>query len=689
MKFIFRITIVLSLFILIPGSVGFTAEQPADETQQEEFVMDEVVVTATKTAEKRKDVSNAVITKDAPDIRESTARSLGELLANEPGIDWRTYGGYGGAPEMIHIRGMGADGTQVFVNGINVNLPSVGTADTARIPLASIDRVEIVKGAGSLLYGSGAMGGTVNIITKSPRRDGMDFKVLAGYGTQNTYQLAVENGMYVTEAFGYYLTAGRKETDGFRDNSGLTHNDVSLKLLFDKGPLFQVSAYGDHIDREFGRPGVEPPPGTRDFYAGGVRVYSSDAASTLDEGSDEDSHLALEVSSAPVDWLSLKLRGDYSHAKNYNLTRYYDAWTVGTVPGSKTWTTNQVSTVEGTAEVKPFAGASVLFGADYKGYDWKNETVDLNGFGIEDETSRTSVKAHLFTRGAFAEAQYRPLKYVKALAGIRHEHHSTYGGEDVPRFGLIINPLEITTIKLSHGKHYKAPTPNDLFWPYEDWGWGMGAQGNINLRPETGWHTDATLEQSLFDNKVFLTFSMFRWNIDDKIQWIPDASFFYRPQNVAQYEATGFETGLKVGPYYNTTLALNYTKLNAKEQKQNGLKRPALNTPENQFKGVLTYSASFGLTATATATFVGTRPGYYANDSIPVPAKKLPDYWTVDMKLEQRLFKHWLLTLQGNNLFNQGYETYAANFYDASGVGTLSSFPGAGRSVFASVAYEF
>ncbi|MBW1867857.1 MAG: TonB-dependent receptor, partial [Deltaproteobacteria bacterium] len=145
--------------------------------------LDEVVVSATKTEEKRKDVSSFVIVIDEMDIEESPAKTLGELLANEPGIDWRTRGDYGGARGEIHIRGMSGDATQVRVNGVTINSPSFGSADVSKIPLNSIERIEIVEGSGSVLYGSGAMGGTVNIITKRPEREETDFKASAGFGS--------------------------------------------------------------------------------------------------------------------------------------------------------------------------------------------------------------------------------------------------------------------------------------------------------------------------------------------------------------------------------------------------------------------------------------------------------------------------------------------------------------------------
>ncbi|NVL89645.1 MAG: TonB-dependent receptor [Desulfobacterales bacterium] len=648
-------------------------------------LMDEVIVTATKTTEKRKDIPNAVILMDEADIQASPAKSLGEILANELGIDWRTRGNYGGASQEIHIRGMGGDATHVFVNGVSVNSPSLGTADLGRIPLNNIERIEVVKGSGSLLYGSGAMGGTINIITKRPKRDKIDAKVSAGYGSQDTCLVSAEHGgMFTFGDLGYYLTANQRKSDGFRDNSDLTHQDVSLNLVLDKGDHLDISLYGDYIDREYGRPGVEPPPGTQDYYINEVIFYNSDVASLIDHGTDEDGHVVLQIKSKPVEWLSLNFRGDYTCLENYNYDRYHSSG-----KGKKTWTINEVTGIEGNIEIKPFEGANFLLGAEYKDYDWKNENVDLDTNGAEVAGTRSKTKADLHTKGIFAEIQYRPCKYFKALAGIRHEDHSTFGYEDLPRFGLIVNPLKNTVLKFSRGKHFKAPTPNDLFWPYEDWGWGMGAEGNPNLKPETGWHADATAEQTFFDEKVFITLSCFKWNIDDKISWVPDSNFFYRPQNLDSYEADGWELGTKIGPFYNLILALSYTNTDAEETKKGGARRQARYTPDDQFKGSLTYWTELGLNATTTVRYVGKRPGMYDNDTDINPSRTLASYWTTDIKIEQRLYDHWILSLTGNNLFDKGYETYVQTFYDSTGTATLCPYPGAGRSVFFGATYEY
>ena len=666
---------VLSIFAL--QDLGRAEDKQAAEAIS--VTMEEVVVSATKSEEMRKDVVNSIILKDETDIDESSARSLGEFLANEPGVDWRTLGNYGGASEQIRIRGMAGNATQVLVNGVSINSPSLGTADVSKISLDNIERIEVVKGAGSLLYGSGAMGGTVNIMTKRPEREQMTARVRAGYGSQDSYRISVEQGMFALGDFGYYLTADRQETDGFRDNSDLTHNDVSLKLVFDKGDALDISLYGEYIDREFGLPGPKPPDGTEDYSINNRKFYDDDVADLLNHGSDEDGHLILRVRSKPVDWLAFNLTTHYLDMENYYYGRYRFNGT-----GDKTWVNNKVSGVEANINITPFQGASILLGSEYKDYDWERKNVSLDSTGIEVNGSKTKAEAGLHTTGAFAEGRYRPCKFFKALAGIRHEDHSTFGSELLPLYGLIVNPFKNTALKLSHGKHFLAPTLNDLFWPEDPY-----TKGNSDLKPETGRHTDITFEQTLLDDKLFITLSYFRWDVDDKIQWDLDADWVYTPQNLNSYKADGLEAGVKIRLLHNFCFAANYTYTDAKEENE-FVTRRATYTPAHQLKGDLTFWSDFGFSGMATVRYVGERGFYGSDKNITSPVETLNSYCTFDLKIEQQIDDHWRLSLQANNLFDKGYDTYLTSFTDqTTGERSLAGYPGAGRSIFFNVSFEY
>ncbi|MEI8173662.1 MAG: TonB-dependent receptor [Deltaproteobacteria bacterium] len=698
-----KLLIISAFCLLIVQWGGYAVAAQEGGSQENAVMLETVIVTATKTPEKRRDIPNSVVIVDKKDIQTSGAKTVGDLLSNELGIDWRTRGNYGGAKEEIKIRGMESNATQVFVNGVNVNSPSLGDADVSKIPLNNIERIEVVKGSGSLLYGSGAMAGTVNIITKRPKKDKMVLKAEAGYGSQNTYRLSAEQGMFLAGDFGYYLTAGRAETDGFRDNSYLRHTDVSLKLVLDKKEAIDISLYGDYVDRTFGLPGVKPPDGTRDYYRSGVKFYNSEAASLLNKGGDKDGRLVLEIKGKPLKALGYNLKGHYANMESYNYTRYDS-----TGKGKEDWVTNQVLGVDGFLDIHPIDGATLLLGGEYKDFDWKSQSYGLDASG--SPISETTTKARVFTKGAFAEGQYRPSQYWKALAGVRHEVNSMFGSENLPLFGLIINPFDTTAFKINHGKHFLAPSLNQLFWP-ED---AMG-RGNPDLKPEIGWHTDVTAEQSFLDNKIFMTVSYFHWNVDDKIQWVMDTTGVSSPINLAGYKADGAEAGVRIGPYYDFTLALNYTYTDAEEENRaytrqdyttpdiryTPVKRRAAYTPDHQFKGDLIYRSTIGLTMTATARYMSDRVMYQTEKittggvDTKTVTYTLDPYWTMDLKMEQRLYKHWILSLSGNNLFDKAYDTYRATFTDRSKSSTdptrtvMCGYPGAGRSVFAGLAYEF
>jgi outer membrane cobalamin receptor len=684
-KRLFTHIFILTLVLAVDG---FAGEKYEDTFSQRR--MDEVVVSATKTEESIKDIPNAVIVKDSIDIEDTDAKTVGRLLNNEQGIDLRARGDYGGATEELHIRGMSADGTQVLVNGVVVNSPSLGSANVNGIPMNNIERVEVVKGAGTLLYGTSAMGGIVSIITKRPERGVTNLKAQAGYGTNSTFELKAEQGMFVTDDLGYYITAEMLGTDGFRSNSDLDHRDASLNIVFEKDDLLDITLYGDYVDREFGRPGVKPPAGTTDFFVDSTRLYDSDSANLLNRGGDENLSLVLNANIKPTDEVAVNLKAGYLNMENYNYNRYYDAYSVPPgIPGSKTWVTNKVTDLEANANVELFNGLEFLFGAEYKKYDWENTNINLDGTGA-DLPDPTGAAQDLDTTGYYVEGQYRPCDYFKMIAGVRLTDHSEFGSKYVPRYGMIINPLADTVIKLNYGEHYNAPTPNDLYWPYEDWGWGMGAQGNVNLKPETGKNADAGIEQSLFDGRMLLNLTYFYWDINDKIRWVPDASYFYTPQNLDKYTGEGLEVGMNYNVIEGIVLEIAYTYSNAEEELSGGVSRQALYTAENYLKFGANYFNENGLGVTAALRYTGDRPGAYATDTDVNPDITLDSYYTVDITVNQRFFENWIVSLNCSNLLDEEYDTYTETFYDqTTGTATPAYYPGAGRALFLSLTYEF
>jgi outer membrane cobalamin receptor len=374
--------------------------------------------------------------------------------------------------------------------------------------------------------------------------------------------------------------------------------------------------------------------------------------------------------------------------ENENINRYNaGGWTSAAGEGLKSLVENRTLEMEANVAMTPFAGVTVLAGWDYEDLDWSTESIDLNTEGEEEASTRITNGASIYTRGVYAEVQYRPFSILKMTAGIRNETHAAFGDESVPRFGVVANPGESTVIKISHGKHFKAPTPYDLFWPEDDF-----ARGNPNLEPQTGWHTDVSLEQELFDGGLFFEMSYFDWNVDGKIAWAPNPDFpgpwgdKWTPVNLTKTNGNGFEIGLNLAVMRNMKAAFSYTYTDAKEELAS-VSRNARYVPENQAKASMTWESGAGATAAATVRYTGKRLFYRSSEDV-TPSDVFDAYTTVDLKAAYLFFEKWRVSVLAANILDETYDTYSEQFVDSGGNYTWGTFPGAERSVVLSVAYE-
>ena len=190
----------------------------------------DVVVTATRFPE---DVFNqpfnvTVITQE--EIEASPAKTVPEILAGQVGIVNSELFGNNGANATIDLRGFGATGGQntlILVNGRRVGDIDLSGVKWSSIPLASVERIEIVRGSGSVQYGDGAVAGVVNIITRSPSGDNSRATVGARYGTFDTREARV-NATLIKDAFGMNIGAYDYSSDGYRDNNENDESNVQL-----------------------------------------------------------------------------------------------------------------------------------------------------------------------------------------------------------------------------------------------------------------------------------------------------------------------------------------------------------------------------------------------------------------------------------------------------------------------------
>jgi outer membrane receptor protein involved in Fe transport len=266
--------------MLCPAGLLLAGENPPEGSR---LHMDEMVVTATRQDDIIAGLPKSVSVITAQDIALAPETSLSGLLAREVGVVASSFYGHDRFAG-VDIRGMGdssASTVLVLVDGFRINPPDLAGPDFSAIAIDSIERIEILRGAGSVLYGDGAVGGVVNIITKkAPQKT--SGSVGASVGSYNSYGLKAQAGGRAA-GLGIGANASLKETDGFRDNSFLKAKNASIKLdysLFERMNLVAGTSFNED---EYGLPG---PLGIEDAKSGSLRrstQYPDDAGKTSEK----------------------------------------------------------------------------------------------------------------------------------------------------------------------------------------------------------------------------------------------------------------------------------------------------------------------------------------------------------------------------------------------------------------------
>jgi iron complex outermembrane recepter protein len=191
---------------------------------------DAVVVTATRFPERRLDAPVGMTVITAEDIARDTARTVPEVLSHLGGLQVRNQG----TPDLqIDLRGFGITGDQntlIMLDGVRLNEAELTPAKLSAIPLQSIERIEILRGSGSVLYGDNAVGGTINIVTRGPK-PGRRSDLFAGAGSYGTYDLRASTNL-ADERSGVVASAGHLESDNYRANNRLRQDNMAGDVRF-------------------------------------------------------------------------------------------------------------------------------------------------------------------------------------------------------------------------------------------------------------------------------------------------------------------------------------------------------------------------------------------------------------------------------------------------------------------------
>lgn len=591
------------------GTTQLAAQETAssgntDSSEAVEITLSEqITVSANRIDSPVDSVGSTVTVITAEEIERRGKTNVAELLRTVPGVAVARSGG-AGQVTSVFLRGGNSSHTLVLLDGVRLNSTTSGAFDFADLATDNIERIEILRGPQSSLYGSEAMGGVVSIFTR--RGDGevsLSGSLEAGNLGYTRAQANLGGGR---EAFDYSLSVSSESQDGVsaaQERNGNTEDDpydnttASTRLGFD----FADDGRLDLNLRAF----------TGDVDIDGFDFASGGAIDDLNARQERDGFAA-----------HLKVTRNFGQ-------RWRQSFSFG----------NYDEELTGKDEDNPFGN----FVIDSRVSEFVTQSdVELSaadtlsfGYGVEKREggSRGSFEESLDVRSFFLQNVYAVERF-SFTAGVRNDDHSEFGDETTYRLtGSWQAPASGTRLHGSFGTGFKAPTLNDLFFPFFS---------NPDLQPETNKGFDAGVEQTWGEGKVVLDLTWFDLSFDDLIVF--DFETFL-PQNIAKADSSGLELSLQVKPGDKVQFSLSHT-YNDTEDLATG--RQLARRPEHRSVFDVFYQPLERLRGSASLLVV--------RDRIDSDGTDLDDYERVDLTLHYRASSNFEPYLRVENLFDQDYE---------------------------------
>jgi vitamin B12 transporter len=615
-KFVFGFVLVW----LLVSTAGISwAEAPV-------FDLGEIVVTATRWPRPIGEVSAAITVIDAEEIAKGGEITVFEALRGLGGLDVVQTGGPGGVTS-IFLRGAPSRHTLVLVDGVKVNSPTTGMFNFAHLTVDNIERIEIVRGPQSTLYGSDAIGGIINIITKrrvTPPR----WEVSAEAGSLATGRVSLAGSGNV-EPFHYSFSASRFDTRGISraavgvEDDGYENTSFSTRLGF---PVFE-DAKLDFILRY--------TDATADLDGWGAIGPVND----LNYISDKES-LAFSAN------FSQPLTEKWGHKVNISMSDESLEYKDPDTQGHNSKIDTRISTLSWQHEFMAGEVSTFIAGVEwekqegvFKGMPWFGPAVFVKRF---DES--------ITNWGYYLQHQLNLREEFFLTTGIRLDEHETFGRDTNYQLGVAYLLPEIPVkLRGNWGTGFKAPTLSDLFW-HEDWGWGMGLFGNPHLLPEESVGYDLGVD--FWGENFHIAATYFRNEFKNLIAWpeVAPGTWRFKARNIDEARTEGAELEFSFLPVEALRVTANYTHTDTVVLAGAHKGKELARRPE--VKRGLSFGYYFGENSSLNLSFnyIGDRWDDAAN------TRKLDSYTRADLAISHELAENFQVILRGENIFNERYQ---------------------------------
>jgi len=654
--------------MLCPAGLLLAGE---DSPQGSRLTMDEMVVTATRQDDAIAGLPKSVSVITAADIALAPETDLTSLLAREAGVSAGSFYGHDRFAG-VDIRGMGdsaASTVLVLVDGFRINPPDLAGPDFSAISLGSIERIEILRGAGSVLYGDGAVGGVINIITKkAPQKASGSFR--ASMGSYDAYSLDAGAGGRAG-GLGLGVSAGIKETDGFRDNGYLRAKNASIKLDY---PLFgrvSLVAGGACNEDDYGLPG---PLGADEAKSSALRrstQYPDDGGQT----SEKRARLGFTVDMGR--WGELVALRDWRWRENSFVLGYTPL-----LPRDRQ--TDSIDEASSNLDVR-WSVAKEVFGRENRLVIGGDRF--FTDYVREQQSGATRQNSQVLAWGLFARNRFDLTDSLALSAGFRHAVNEVASRTDsLVQFGAtrvwVGGPH--TEKSASHGVYETGLTwdvaANAMLFgnfstSFRNPNVDELAQAAGQLAPQTGRHLEAGGRYRAGTSAEFSA-SLFSTVIENEIYYGLDPNTLlavnrnYSQDTLRQ----GLELSVKAYPAEKLFVWANYTFVDAHFE---GSGRPVPLVAAHKADAGLEWQALSELLVALSGTFVGSRRD--GNDSEDFQHPRLDAYTVLNAKI---VYSLWGTRLSAGVL----------NITDALFVTTAYSgrgYPMPGRNFYGSVEFAF
>lgn len=497
----------------------------ATDKTEEAIKLSETVITANRTAEDRKDSTAAVTVFTRADIDRLQPINVADLLGRVPGVQIQQSGGRG-STTGVFIRGTKTAQTLVLIDGVRVGSASSGGASLQHLNLEQIERVEVLRGARSAVYGSDAIGGVIQIFTRRSAGEGLQGRVRLAAGNKGVLERSagVSGGDENTR---FNLSASLDEMTGFDRTHNSYSSDADHDAYRNKAISFSLShvfneqfSAGVNVLDQRGKTEYDNPFGRFD-----MNTFTSFAAQPYDEYAVSSTSVFAELQAN--EQLTSRLELGHSEDKGSS----YDKLFAGrddfdTYRDSAAWLNTFAINTQHT----------VLAGADYT-KDKLHSTEDF-----EKDTR--------WNQAAFIQHSYKGEVFGTEL-GLRHDKNQQFGSENTWNAALSLPVGQSNEFVLSYAEGFRAPTFNDLYYPM---------YGNPNLKAEKSKSYELQLRSQLADT-VHLETSIYQTKIRDQIQYQANNDL----RNV-QARINGFEASLQ-HEIFAAQGSLNLSFVDARDRK--------------------------------------------------------------------------------------------------------------------------